>query len=129
MTTDLWMLLAAAGLQWALIMATAGPQIVKNGMGWASGNRDETPPPTGWVARCQRCSANMMENLPIFAILVLVAHVSSTADSMTANGAILFIVARLAHAALYVGGVTYLRTAAWGASIVGWVLILVGILT
>ncbi|MCA9569185.1 MAG: MAPEG family protein [Myxococcales bacterium] len=129
MTLDLWMLLTAAGLQWALIMATAFPQILANGMGWASGNRDETPTPKGWVARCQRCSANMMENLPIFAILVLVAHVSGSADAMTANGAVLFVVARLVHAGLYVGGIPLLRTGAWAFSIVGWALILAGIAT
>ncbi|MCB9678113.1 MAG: MAPEG family protein [Alphaproteobacteria bacterium] len=129
MTTDLWMLLAAAGLQWALIMATALPQILANGMGWASGNRDETPEPSGWVARCKRCSANMLENLPIFTALVLVAQASGTADSLTANGAILFVVARVVHAALYVGGVTYLRTAAWAVSIAGWGLIVAGIVS
>ena len=127
MTTDLWMLLASAALQWALIMATAFPQILSNGMEWASGNRDATPEPAGWVGRCKRCSANMLENLPIFTVLVLVAHVSRTADGLTATGAIVFFVARVVHAALYVGGVPMLRTAAWAASIVGWGLIVAGI--
>ena len=129
MTVDLWMLLAAAGLQWALIMATAMPKILANGMGWASGNREIDPPVTGWVGRCQRCSANMLENLPIFACLVLVAHVSGTADSLTANGAMVFVAARLVHAALYVGGIAFLRTGAWAVSIAGWGLILAGILS
>lgn len=127
MTTDLWMLLAAAGLQWALIVATAVPQILGNGIGWAAGNRETSPTPAAWIARCERCSANMMENLPIFAILVLVAQVSGTADSLTANGAIVFVAARLAHAGIYIAGIPYARTAAWVVSIVGWGMILAGI--
>lgn len=129
MTIDLWMLLAAAGLQWGLIMATAGPQILANGMQWAAGNRDTTPEPQGWVARCQRCSANMMENLPIFAILVLVAHASQTADGTTAVGAVVFVVARLAHSLIYVAGIPHLRTLAWAVSIGGWGVILFGMFT
>lgn len=131
MTTDLWMLLAAAGLQWALIMATAGPQILKNGIGWAAGNREkaETPEPAGWVGRCQRCSSNMQENLTIFAILVLVAQVAGQADAMTANGAMVFVGARVAHAVIYVAGVPFLRTGAWVVSIVGMGMILAGILS
>ena len=40
MTIDLWILAASAGLQWALIMIAALPNILKKGMGWATGPRD-----------------------------------------------------------------------------------------
>lgn len=120
MTTDLWMLAAAALLSWGLIMAEATPGILKYGMVWASGNReDPVPEPTGWWLRLRRCSANMQENLPLFAILVLVAHVSGEADATSALGAQIFVGARLLHAATYIAGLPYLRTAIWGVSVVG----------
>ena len=127
MTIDLWMLLSASALQWALIMGAATPQILTNGLPWAFGNRESSPPLTGWVARCDKCSANLMENLPIFAILVLVAHVSGRADALTGYGAMLFVAARLAHAGAYLAGVHVLRTGLWATSIVGWGLIAAGL--
>jgi uncharacterized MAPEG superfamily protein len=120
MTTDLWMLVAAAGFQWALILGVATPMILSNGMPWAAGNR-ETPSkalPT-WHARLTRADQNMRENLVLFAVLVLVAHVSGEADSTSALGAQVFVAARVAHAVVYVAGVAWLRTVLWGVSIAG----------
>jgi uncharacterized MAPEG superfamily protein len=119
MTTDLWMLLAAAGLYWLLIMTPATAKILANGLPWAAGNRDEARPNAAWVDRADRCVANFTENLPIFAILVLVAHVSETADAISAAGAMTFVVGRVAHAASYLAGIPWLRTGLWGVSIVG----------
>jgi uncharacterized MAPEG superfamily protein len=65
----------------------------------------------------------MLENLVVFAIVVLVAHVAGKADAMTALGAALFFWARLAYAIIYVAGLPWLRTAAWAVSIAGIVLV------
>lgn len=119
MTTDLWMLAASVLLTWLLIMADAGPKIVGNGMTWASGNREETPEQKGLPARIGRTSANMQENLPLFGLLVLVVHVSGNADATSALGAQVFFAARVAHAAVYIAGIAYVRTALWAVSIVG----------
>ena len=121
MTTELWILVAAAALQWALIMAAATPRIIKNGLPWALGNRDreagvELP---DWVHRLQRLSDNMQENLALFAILILVAHVSGSSNATSATGAFIFIGARIAHAGLYGVGIPYLRTLLWSVSVVG----------
>ena len=61
----------------------------------------------------------MLENLPLFTILVLVAHVAGLADGTTALGAQVFVGARALHAALYVAGIPVARTLAWSVSIVG----------
>ncbi|MFT4624763.1 MAG: putative MAPEG superfamily protein [Myxococcota bacterium] len=119
MTTDLWMLAAAALLTWILIMADATPGILNNGIGWASGNRDVTPDPEGLHGRLHRASENMKENLPLFAVLVLVVHVAGEADPTSAIGAQVFVCARVLHAIVYAVGVPWLRTAVWGVSIVG----------
>ena len=44
---------------------------------------------------------------------------------MTLLGAQLFFWGRVAHAAIYVAGIPWLRTGAWGVSIAGLVLIFV----
>ena len=61
----------------------------------------------------------MLENLPLFAILVLVAHVSGQSDAMSATGSQIFLGGRVAHGVIYIAGVPGLRTLAWAVSIVG----------
>ena len=78
-----------------------------------------------WAERLQRSSDNLAESLPMFAILVLVAHVSGQADEMSALGSQVFVGSRLTHALLYGIGIPYLRTAVWcvsvaGMAMVGW---------
>ena len=119
MTLDLWMLVASAGLQWALILLVATPKILTYGPKWAMGNRDGDDKPAVWVARADRANKNLAENLPLFAILVLVAHVSGGADSLSQTGAITFLGARVAHAILYVAGIPAARTLSWVVSVVG----------
>jgi uncharacterized MAPEG superfamily protein len=119
MTTDLWMLLGALALYWVIVMIPASAKIVANGMPWAVGNRDVEPVPALWVARADRLAANFLENLPIFAGLVLIAHVSGTADETTALGARLFVGFRIMHAGFYLAGVPWLRTLAWLGSAMG----------
>ncbi len=85
MTTDLWMLVAAVGLTWAFIMAAATPTVLTNPL-WAMGNREKPTEVSPLTHRLTRTAENMKENLPLFAALVLVAHVSGEADATSALG-------------------------------------------
>jgi uncharacterized MAPEG superfamily protein len=130
MTTDLTMLVWSALL--CLLMPLVygfGRSGVQGGLAWGLGNRD-TPLAgvPGWAARAVRAHANLVENLPAFAILVLVAAVAGKANATTALGATLFFWGRVAHAAAYVAGIVYLRTAVFFVAAVGEVLILLQIL-
>jgi len=87
------------------------------------GNREGLPALTGWAGRAQRAHRNMLENLVLFAALVLVAAIAQKTNDKTLLGAQLFVWARLAYAVIYLAGVPYLRTAAWLVSIVGLVII------
>jgi len=119
MTLDLWILVATVVFTWLLIMVDATPSILNNGLPWAVGNREETPDPDGVYGRIHRCSLNMQENLPIFAALVLVAHVSGEADAMSTLGAEIFLGARIVHAGVYFAGIPWARTLIWSVSIAG----------
>ena len=76
------------------------------------------------TSRAERAHHNLVENLAPFAILVLVAHVAGKANATTALGATLFFWGRVGHAAAYIAGIIYLRTAVFFIATIGELLIL-----
>jgi uncharacterized MAPEG superfamily protein len=118
MTTELWMLVGAAALQWVLILIAATGGILAD-MGWATGNRDTPIELPNWAGRAKRASLNLQENLPIFAVLVIVVQLAGASNSTSALGAQVFLGARVLHGVIYLAGVPMLRTAAWVVSVVG----------
>lgn len=88
------------------------------------GNREGFPVILGWGGRANRASRNMVENLVLFAAVVLAVVAAGRTNSMTLLGAQLFFWARIAYAVCYIGGIKWLRTASWLVSVVGIVLIL-----
>jgi uncharacterized MAPEG superfamily protein len=124
-TTDLWMLVGSALLCLTFpAVYLAGRVQVPGGLKWDLGNRERPLEAAPWVDRAVRAHANMVENLTPFAILVLVAHVTGRADSTTALGAIIFFAARVAHAVVYIAGITGVRSAVYIISLVGEAIIL-----
>jgi len=123
MSIELTMLVWAAVL--TLIQAVIGVQGALNqvGLPMLAGNRENLPVITGWGGRAKRAHANMVENLVLFAVLVLAAQVAGKTNDMTALGAQIFFWARVAYAAVYVAGIPWFRTGLWGVAVVGLVLI------
>jgi uncharacterized MAPEG superfamily protein len=124
MTTDLAMLAASAMLTGAL---TAGKGIAM-WMYWpvseVLGNRDAPPPLPDWAWRADRAHRNMLENFPHFAAFVVVATLAGLTNGLTALGATIFFVARVAHAMLYLTGLWRLRWIAFFAGVAGELVIL-----
>lgn len=88
-----------------------------------AGNREGLAPCTGWAGRAARAHHNMLENLVLFAALVLVAVSGGRTNGTTLLGAQLFFWARLVYAVVYLAGIPWLRTAVWLVSVVGLALI------
>ena len=109
-----------------LIAATGANQAV--GLPTLAGNREGLPEITGWAGRAKRAHLNMIENLVLFAALVLVATAAGKANAMTAMGAMIFFWARVAYAVIYVAGIAWLRTVAWFVSVIGLALIAIELL-
>jgi uncharacterized MAPEG superfamily protein len=116
-------------LAWAVIL-TLGQMLVaatgsaaQYGVMPLFGNREGLPALTGWAGRANRAHHNMLENLVLFAALVLVAVVSSKTNATTLLGAQLFLWCRVAYAVIYLAGIPFLRTLVWLGSVVGLVLI------
>jgi uncharacterized MAPEG superfamily protein len=116
-------------LAWAVILTLAQMLVAATGAAAQYGvmplfgNREGLSPLTGWAGRAYRAHHNMLENLVLFAALVLIATVSQKTNSTTLLGAQLFLWARLAYAVIYLAGIPFLRTAAWLVSVIGLVMI------
>ena len=105
-----------------MLVAVMGATL-RVGLPTLAGNREGLAPCTGWAGRAARAHHNMLENLVLFAALVLVAVVAGRTNGTTLLGAQLFFWARLAYALVYLAGIPWLRTAVWAVSVVGLALI------
>ena len=119
MSVELLMLVYSAGLFFIIIAVQAGLAIQQNGLMAQAGSRDELPEPTVLRKRLQRLTANMQENLVLFAIVVLAAHAGGLSNETTALGASLFLYARIAHAIVYAFGWPMIRPLFYFASLYG----------
>ena len=129
MTPELAYLLAAAVLTFVLLLIAVSGATLQVGLPTLAGNREPTPEITGWGGRAQRAHYNMLESLVLFAILVLTARAAGVSNSTTLLGAQLFFWGRVAHAIFYIAGIAWLRTAAWGVSVLGLILLFVALVT
>jgi len=123
MTPELLYLVWSAALTLLLAVIGVSGATLQVGLPTLAGNREGLPEMTGWAGRAQRAHRNMLESLVLFAILVLAAKAVGISNATTLLGAQLFFWGRVAHAVLYIAGIPWARTAAWGVSIVGLALI------
>jgi uncharacterized MAPEG superfamily protein len=123
MTPMLTLLVWSVVLTFVQMLVAVNGAAMQVGLPKLTGNRDDVPSFTGWVGRAHRAHRNMLENIVLFAALVLVAHVAGKANATALLGAQLFFWARVAYALIYVAGIPWLRTISWVVSAVGMVLI------
>jgi uncharacterized MAPEG superfamily protein len=127
MTPELMYLVWSVALTFVLVLIAVSGAILQVGLPELAGNREYMPELKGWPGRAARAHRNMLENLILFAVLVLVAHLVGIHNSMTLLGAQLFFWGRVAHAVVCIAGIPWVRTAAWGVSVAGLLLIFVQI--
>jgi uncharacterized MAPEG superfamily protein len=123
MTPELVYLLWSVALTVVLAVIAVSGATLEVGVPRLAGNRENMPEMPGWAGRAARAHGNLLENLVLFAILVLVARAMNVSNGMTILGAQLFFWGRVAHAALYLAGIPWLRTGAWTISVIGLLLI------
>jgi uncharacterized MAPEG superfamily protein len=123
MSIELQLLVCAVALTFIQVVVAILGSISQAPMPQLMGNREGQAEFTGWVGRAHRAHRNMLENLVLFAALVLVAHAAGVSNAMTVLGAQLFLWGRAAYAVIYIVGIPYLRTAAWTVAVAGLVLI------
>jgi uncharacterized MAPEG superfamily protein len=122
MTTDLYLAAYAVVLTWVMVFGAAllkAKAWTPAGMKVAFGNREEPGEPSPLAGRAERAGRNMLENLPLFLGLVMVAHLGGRAGDRVVLGAHVFFWARVAYWPIYLIGIPYVRTLAWYVSIIG----------
>ena len=111
MTPDLTYLAYTAMLTAALWIPYVIAQVLTNGPLRPANYRDPTQRPLpAWGKRADRTYLNAVEAFAPFAALVIVIHLAGKANAMTAFLTMSFFWLRVAHAAIYLLGVPYLRT-------------------
>lgn len=113
MTLDLWCLVANALWGFVLVLIEIAGKTSAAGAAWNRGNRDASQSFPAWTDRAGRALTNHKENFPMFLTAVLVVQLAGRADRVSGYASITYMTARLLHAALYIGGVTGVRTAVW----------------
>ena len=123
MSPDLYFLLMSTILCFVQMLIAATGANTQVGLPALAGNREGLPDIVGWPGRARRAHLNMIENLVLFAALVLIAAVAGKANATTAMGAMIFFWGRLAYALIYLIGIPWLRTLAWLVSVIGMAMI------
>jgi len=77
------------------------------------GNRDNLPEMSVVAGRLDRAKNNMLESLPIFLAVALLALVKGGDTSEVAHAASIFLIARVVYVPAYVSGVPMLRSFVW----------------
>ena len=121
-------------LVWAVLLTVVQAVVAVQGammqVGLASlmGNREGMPDIRGWGGRAARAHRNMLENLVLFAALVLAAAIAGKTNDMTLLGAQIFLYARIAYALVYIVGLPWIRTGVWTVSVIGLAMIFLQII-
>lgn len=128
MTIELTMLLYSVILLLVLILIPAAESIIRNGAMAQAGPRDNLPDPSVFNKRATRLKNNMIENMMLFAPLVLLASLTGVSTGNTILGAQIFFYARIIHAVIYLAGLPMIRPLAWMVSLVGIIMIALALL-
>ena len=84
--------------------------IVVRGLIDAVGYPDDPAPLSPWAASMKAAHANAVENLVVFAALVLVAHAVGVSNEATAMASQVYLWARVVHLLSYTARIPWVRT-------------------
>ena len=88
-------------------------RIAVRGIMDAVGYPENPKPQSPWARRLMKAHANAVENLVVFATLVLVAHAVGITNSTIATACMVYFWARVVHALAYTLAVPWVRTLAF----------------
>jgi uncharacterized MAPEG superfamily protein len=87
--------------------------IMVRGLVNAVGYSDNPKPLSHWASRMKAAHGNAIENLVVFAALVLIANVSAVSNEITTMACLIYFWARLVHYLVYTFGIPWIRTLAF----------------
>lgn len=101
--------------------------MVRGAMGATANPSPNDKPQSAWAQRMNAAHANTVENLVVFAPLVLIAQTLNIHTASTAFACALFFWCRLIYVAVYTAGIPVLRTLAFVGGFVGQVILALAI--
>jgi uncharacterized MAPEG superfamily protein len=105
MTIPVWVLLLFAGWTLATLLGTVGVyrwSRILTGRAALSDFRADEPQGSAWYRRAMRAHANCVENLPVYAAIVVVIAASGVRSPMLDTLAVVLIVARVLQTVTHV---------------------------
>ncbi len=129
MSVELRMLVLSVVLGIVQIVAASHAASLQRGYRWTASPRDEKVEPLRGVAgRLDRALGNFLETFPLFAAVVLAAHLMDVHNALTEWGARLYFLGRLVYVPLYAAGVPLIRSLVWNVATIGILLIVAAVL-
>ena len=101
---------ALTGLLWVPYILD---RIAVRGLSDAVGYPANPKPQSAWADRMMKAHSNAVENLVVFAALVLAAHAAGITNSVTTTACVVYFWARAAHVLAYTFAVAWIRTLAF----------------
>ena len=111
---SLALIAVATALMWIPYMAA---RIFTRGLARSLANpaNPSFPPDPAWAERARRAHANAVENLAVFAPLVVILALIGVSTAATIMASKIYLGARLVHYAVYAAGIPIIRTLAFAA--------------
>jgi len=113
MKTELFYLALVTALTGLLWVPYILDRLATRGLVDAAGYPENPKPQSPWAQRLMKAHANAVENLAVFAALVLTAHAAGISSAAIATACAVYFWARLVHALAYTFAVPWVRTLAF----------------
>lgn len=123
MTTELTWLTFVSTLTALMWVPYILNMIAVRGLVDAVGYPENPPPMAGWAQRMKAAHVNAVENLVVFAALVLAAHAAGISNDLTVLACQLYFWARLVHLLAYTFAIPWVRTLAFVAGFAAQVIV------
>jgi uncharacterized MAPEG superfamily protein len=104
-------------------------RLVVRGISETAGYSDHPKPQSPWAQRLTKAHANAVENLVIFATLVLTANAAGVSNEAIALASIVYFWGRVVHAVSYTFSIPWVRTLGFLTGVGAQVTIAVQLLT
>ncbi|NKB31481.1 MAG: hypothetical protein GKR91_00065 [Pseudomonadales bacterium] len=91
-------------------------QISVQGLVNAVGYQENPAPLAGWAQRLKSAHYNAVENLVLFAPLVIMVEIMQISSAATAISCMVFFIARIVHALSYTFAIPWVRTLSFAVS-------------
>ena len=117
---------ALTGLMWLPYILD---RVAVRGLNDAVGYPENPKPQSAWAQRLMKAHANAVENLVIFATLVLVANAVGITSAAIVGACVVYFWARLVHVLAYTFGIPWVRTLAFSVgfmaqAVIAWQLLM-----